>query len=99
MYFLPRKAVIIGEKVTDFNVDNSDDTERFRMYVTEKLMCISDSFYDISKTFDSMSDKQTGMDMSDISLLFDTAADRVCKNCERANFCWKKDFNKQNLEK
>lgn len=76
MYFLPRKAVIIGEKVTDFNVDNSDDTERFRMYVTEKLMCISDSFYDISKTFDSMSDKQTGMDMSDISLLFDTAADR-----------------------
>ena len=93
MYFLPRKAVIIGEKVTDFNVDNSDDTERFRMYVTEKLMCISDSFYDISKTFDSMSDKQTGMDMSDISLLFDTAADRVCKNCERANFCWKKDFN------
>lgn len=93
VYFLPRKAIIIGEKVTDFNVDNSDDTERFRMYVTEKLMCISDSFYDISKTFDSMSDKQTGMDMSDISLLFDTAADRVCKNCERANFCWKKDFN------
>ena len=31
--------------------------------------------------------------MSDIALMFDTAADRVCRSCSKVNDCWGKNFN------
>lgn len=93
VYIIPRKVILAGEKVMDFDMEKSDESMRFRQYVNEKLMCISDSFMEISKTFEDMSDKQNNTDMTEVSLLFDTAADRICKNCERAMYCWQTDFN------
>ncbi len=93
IYLAPRNIIIAADKILDFETDDSDETHRFRRYVGEKLNCISDSFMEIAQTFENMSDSRSNTDMSEISLMFDTAADRVCKNCDRADFCWKNDFS------
>lgn len=93
VYFLPDTLTTAIAKIIDFGYQNTDDNERFKKFATDKLLRMSDSFYDLAETFSEISDKQSAVDMSDVSLLFDTAADRVCKNCKNVEFCWKKDFN------
>ena len=93
LYIIPRPIITAAEKIVDFEIPKENDTDRFRRYVDEKLRCISESFAEISETFDDISDGRSATDMTEISLLFDTAADRICKNCERAGYCWDRDFN------
>ncbi len=93
IYILPKKVILSVERILDFRMDTGGDAVRFKEYVGEKLTCISDSFMEISKTFEEISDKESSTDMTDISLMFDTAADRICKSCDRAGYCWQKDFN------
>lgn len=92
-YAVPESAAKVVGRIIDFSHDDNGKTERFKDFVTDKLMRMSDSFYELSCTFSEISDKQSNVDMSDVSLLFDTAADRVCKNCKKAGFCWQRDFN------
>lgn len=92
-YAIPETAPKVIGRIIDFAHDDNGKTERFKAFVTDKLMRMSDSFYELSRTFAEISDKQSNVDMSDVSLMFDTAADRVCKNCKKAGFCWQKDFN------
>lgn len=93
VYLLPRSATLSVERILSFSDDSGDDNTRFKEYVEDKLGCISESFMEISNIFDEISEKPISSDMTDISLLFDTAADRVCKQCDRAGYCWQKDFN------
>ena len=93
IYLTPRRVIMSAERIIDFDMRKEDETRRFREYVKEKLSCISESFMDISSTFDEISDGPDNTDMTEIALMFDTAADRICKNCERAGVCWEKDFS------
>lgn len=92
-YFIPEAVIKAAGRITDLPHDDAADAERLKTYVTDKLMRMSDSFYELSRTFSEISDKQNPVDMSDVALLFDTAADRVCKNCTKVGYCWQKDFN------
>lgn len=92
-YFMPGSVINAVGRITDLPHNDSVSGERFKSYVTDKLMRMSDSFYELSRTFFEISDKQSNVDMSDVALLFDTAADRVCKSCTKVGFCWQRDFN------
>ncbi len=93
LYFIPRRAIVAADKVIDFDVRSDDEAGRLRRYVDEKLGGIADSFEEISEILSETSERRGAADMTEISLMFDTAADRVCKNCERSRYCWEKDFN------
>ncbi len=93
LYFVPRSAIVAADKIIDFDIGGEDEIGRFRRYVDEKLGGIADSFDEISEILSETSEGRGAADMTEISLLFDTAADRVCKNCERSRYCWEKDFN------
>lgn len=92
-YFMPESVIRAAERITGSRRGDEDETARLRETVTDKLMRLSDSFYELSETFSEISDKQSNVDMSDVALLFDTAADRVCKSCTKVGFCWQRDFN------
>lgn len=93
VYFMPEVVTTAVGKIIDVGYQNNDDDERFKNFTMDKLLRMSDSFYDLAETFSEISDKQSAVDMSDVALLFDTAADRVCKNCKNVEFCWQNDFN------
>lgn len=92
-YAVPAPILKFIGKTIDLSQEKDSSTERFKAFASDKLMRMSDSFYELAETFSEISDKQSQVDMSDVSLMFDTAADRVCKNCKKVDFCWKKDFN------
>ncbi len=92
-FVMPETASKVVGRIVDFGHEDNGKTERFKAFVNDKLMRMSDSFYGLAQTFAEISDKQSNVDMSDVSLLFDTAADRVCRNCKKVEFCWQRDFN------
>lgn len=93
LFLLPNTVLRLTKKVTDFSDSRNESTLKYKEFVQDKLLSASESFRQLAGTFIDISDKQNNVDMSDISLMFDTAADRVCKHCRRAEVCWEKDFN------
>lgn len=58
----------------------------------EKLNGFSESFYQLSKTFQAISEpRRTSHEMESHSL-FASISDRICKSCERCEHCWKQKF-------
>lgn len=64
-----------------------------REFVKSRLNSASESFRILAETFLDLSDKHNRVDMEDISMMFDKAAERVCKRCSRAGECWVTGFN------
>lgn len=91
--FLPSITYRIGFKTLGAEEEEKEDPDRFKEYVADKLSNVADSFDKLSETFNRISDKQSSVDMSDVSALFDTAADRVCVKCQKVDRCWRREFN------
>lgn len=92
-YFIPKNVLSYIEKSLEGTDKNNFSVDEFKKSASDRLMKISDSFFNLSEIFSEISDRESHVDMSDISLMFDTAADRICKNCKNVKLCWKKDFN------
>lgn len=91
--FLPNRVFGAVKRFTDFGFEIVDADNPYKEYIRARLDMTADSFIKLSDTFMQLSDKKNSVDMQDIAFLFDTAADRVCKNCAMVKECWKRDFN------
>lgn len=92
VFFLPKRAYDAFEVITDFYLSRERDTEKLCRHFKERLYETAESFRNLADTFSSISDKQSSAKLSDISVIFDAAADKVCHNCRMANKCWREDF-------
>jgi len=90
--FLPEKAVRIAGKFTEFGIAEGEANRICRTHLQEKLNLAAASFETLAVRFTEISDKKNQLDMEDIAFLFDTAAERVCRNCSKVQECWKKQF-------
>lgn len=90
---LPPAVFQFAKKISDYSKTKAEGDDKFKGYVQDKLAVAAQSFRMLSDTFTDIADKQNNVDMSDIALMFDTAADRVCRNCSKVNDCWGKNFN------
>ncbi len=90
---LPPAVFQFAKKITDYSKTKAEGDDKFKSYVQDKLQIAAQSFRMLSDTFTDIADKQNNVDMSDIALMFDTAADRVCRSCSKVNDCWGKNFN------
>ena len=93
LVFLPSRVFGAAKRFTDFGFEMVESDNPYREYIKTRLDMTADSFIKLSDTFMRLSDKKNSVDMQDIAVLFDTAADRVCKNCSMVRECWKRDFN------
>lgn len=91
---LPRN---VSEKIS--SALEPDITHEFEEYsaktkevATTRLKGFSESFRQLSKTFSSLSKKETCSSQKDVSALIDRIARQSCKNCERFDSCWKANF-------
>lgn len=75
-------------RTTVFGADSS-----YKEHLKGKLGMTAASFEKLAETFENLSDKQGKIDMQDVSALFDTAADNVCRSCSKVDRCWERDFN------
>jgi stage II sporulation protein E len=57
-----------------------------------KLRDFSESFYNLSNTFSTISDKKTSLSKKDKSQVFDELSEHLCKDCTNCNNCWNSNF-------
>lgn len=80
--------------------ERDNDSEREEIFVKEsiqniaksKLKEFSESFKKLSTTFQSISEKKTILNRQDIDQIFDDVSEKLCKNCSKCDYCWKKEF-------
>ncbi len=54
-----------------------------------KLRDFSESFLNLSQTFNSISDKKSSLTKQDKSEIFNELSEQLCKTCSNCNLCWK----------
>lgn len=71
----------------------SSDADRWRDYAKTKLNAAASSFRTLANTFLDLSDDGDDTDMTEVSVMFDRTADRVCRECPKMSECWVNNFN------
>ncbi len=72
--------------------DRRGYSQRIRDITVERLTKFSKAFLDLSKTFAHIAGTGTPAEKHDINILFDTVADRICRDCSLCMHCWERDF-------
>lgn len=57
-----------------------------------KLRDFSESFLNLSQTFNSISDKKSTLTKQDKNEIFNELSEQLCKNCSNCNVCWKSNY-------
>ncbi len=92
-------ATSLPEKIKIFKT--ADPEEARRDVVAEKreeaakrrLETLSEAFGELSKTFFTLSDKQSRVNSVDASELCDKVCDEFCPKCALHSVCWKKEYS------
>ena len=72
----------------------SQDVEKTRAYMSQKLVKYAGSFDKLAQTFESISEKKYTLDKEDAPKLIDEVANKTCVGCERRETCWGSEFYK-----
>ena len=84
----------IIEAVKDIMCIGSAEREginRIKEGLKTKLTAVAAAFENMSKTLERLSEK--GENTSDVAVVFDATADKVCRKCRKSPICWGRDFN------
>lgn len=90
--FLPQSLI--------YRVDASGGTGRQELLAAQNLRKIaktrmrvfSESFLKLSKTLDTITEKQTKIRPKEINLIFEDISEKLCKNCSNCSRCWEQNF-------
>lgn len=57
-----------------------------------RMRIFSDSFLKLSRTLDTITEKQTKLKQKEINRIFEDISDKLCKNCSNCSNCWESNF-------
>ncbi|MDD3173100.1 MAG: stage II sporulation protein E [Herbinix sp.] len=83
-----------------YRVDAAGGTGRQELLASQNLKRIaktrmkifSESFLKLSKTLDTITEKQTKLKQNEINSIFEDISEKLCKNCSNCNQCWENNF-------
>lgn len=62
---------------------------RVQRIITERLSQFSKAFYNLSHTFERISDKKVVLDEKDVNYIIEDTGEKICQGCSMKAFCWK----------
>jgi len=85
----------------NYCIDTSGGTGRQELLAVEnlskiaktKMKVFSDSFLKLSKTLDTITERQTILKQQEINRIFEDISEKLCKNCGNCSNCWENNFN------
>jgi len=72
--------------------ESRDYNLRIKELTIEKLNKFSKAFGEMAKTFGQIAETKTVTEKQDITALFDSVAEKVCKDCSLCVHCWDRNF-------
>lgn len=91
--FVPQKIINALKSAFELNSISREAVLRMTESVRRRLRAVSKSFASMSDTLIELSDRGSKAELNDIGIMFDSIADKLCKNCRRSPICWGKEFN------
>lgn len=67
--------------------------QNLRKIAKTRMKSFSDSFLRLSKTLDTITEKQTKLKQQDVNRIFEDISEKLCKNCNHCNTCWENNFD------
>lgn len=58
-----------------------------------RMRIFSESFLKLSKTLDTITEKQTKLKQRDINRIFEDISEKLCRNCSHCSHCWEQKFS------
>lgn len=69
-------------------------TQNLKKIAKARMKIFSDSFLKLSKTLDTITERQTKLKQLEIDRIFEEISEKLCKNCSNCNSCWEQCFQK-----
>jgi stage II sporulation protein E len=67
-------------------------SQNLRKIAKTRMKIFSESFLKLSKTLDTITEKQTKLKQKEINRIFEDISEKLCKNCDNCNDCWENKF-------
>ncbi len=67
-------------------------SQNLRKIAKTRMKIFSESFLKLSKTLDTITEKQTKLKQNEINSIFEDISEKLCKNCSNCNNCWENNF-------
>lgn len=68
--------------------------QNLRKIAKTRMKIFSDSFLKLSKTLDTITEKQTRLQQKEIDRIFEDISEKLCRNCNNCSACWENEFQK-----
>ncbi len=89
---LPHSIVYRVDSVEGEKGRESLAAQHLKKIANSRMKVFSDSFLKLSKTLESISDKQTKFKQQELNYIFEDISEKLCKNCNKCNLCWEQNF-------
>jgi stage II sporulation protein E len=67
-------------------------SQNLRKIAKTRMQIFSESFLKLSKTLDTITEKQTKLKQKEINRIFEDISEKLCKNCNNCGACWEQKF-------
>ncbi len=67
-------------------------TQNLKKLTKLRMRIFSESFLKLSKTLDTITEKQTKLKQGEINRIFEDISEKLCKNCDHCMNCWEQCF-------
>ncbi len=67
-------------------------TQNLKKIANARMKIFSDSFLKLSKTLDTISEKQSKLKQMEVNQIFEDISEKLCRNCDNCSGCWEQRF-------
>ena len=89
---LPKSIIYRVEHDKDLVGQNLLSADNLKKLANTRMRIFSDSFLKLSKTLETITERQTKIKQKEIDLIFEDISERLCKNCRNCSSCWEMNF-------
>lgn len=89
---LPQRLIYRVDAVGGIGRQEILAAENLKKIAKMRMKIFSDSFLKLSKTLDTITEKQTKLKQAEINRMFEDVSEKLCKNCSKCSNCWENDL-------
>jgi stage II sporulation protein E len=89
---LPKSIIYRVEHDNEPEGHNILSADNLKKLANTRMRIFSDSFLKLSKTLETITERQARIKQKEIDLIFEDISERLCKNCRNCSFCWDTHF-------
>ena len=89
---LPKSIIYRVDSDKENYGDNYLSADNLKKMANTRMKSFSDSFLKLSKTLETITERQAKIKQKEIDLIFEDISEKLCRNCTNCSFCWEENF-------